>query len=115
MIDWSQIRENEINLCESGIEILDNSSFVLDNEITKSHKNGITISGENPSTQCTPMIWRNVISSCGQYGLITTGVQSEPDIRGNIIQANRKAGIKIMNQAKAQIGGTTKQDIKFIP
>jgi len=110
-----QIRENEINLCEAGIEIFDNSSFVLDNQIIKSHKNGITIVGNNPSTRCTPMIWRNVVTSCGWYGVITTGIQAEPDIRGNIISYNRKAGIKITDQARAQIGGTTKQDIKFIP
>lgn len=44
-----------------------------------------------------------------------SGSQAEPDIRGNIITQNRKAGIKVGECAKAQIGGTTKQDIKFIP
>jgi hypothetical protein len=36
-------------------------------------------------------------------------------VRGNIIKQNRKAGIKITEQAIAHIGGTEKADIKFIP
>jgi len=93
----------------------DNSSFILDNKIEKMHKNGISITGHDRSTRAIPNIWRNVINSCGHYGILTTGIQSEPDIRGNIIISNRKAGIKVCEYAKAQIGGTAKMDIKFIP
>ena len=39
----------------------------------------------------------------------------EPDIRGNIIESNRKAGIKITEFAVAHIGGTSKEDIKTLP
>ncbi len=43
------------------------------------------------------------------------GGQCNPDVRGNIIKANRKAGIKLTEEAIAHIGGTEKADIKFIP
>lgn len=43
------------------------------------------------------------------------GGQCNPDVRGNIIKQNRKAGIKLTEDAIAHIGGTEKADIKFIP
>ena len=73
------------------------------------------MTGNDGSTRCCPIIWRNTISICGLYGIIAEGAQSEPDIRGNIISQNRKAGIKVTDFAQAQIGGTAKIDIKFIP
>jgi hypothetical protein len=42
-------------------------------------------------------------------------VRCEPDIRGNVISENRRAGIKLTEGAVAHIGGTNKVDIKFIP
>jgi hypothetical protein len=42
-------------------------------------------------------------------------VHCEPEIRGNVIIENRKAGIKLTEGAIAQIGGCNKVDIKFIP
>lgn len=43
------------------------------------------------------------------------GESCEPDIRGNIIESNRKAGIKLTENAVAHIGGTSKDDIKVLP
>jgi|LakMenE01Jun11ns_1017448.scaffolds.fasta_scaffold8767666_1 hypothetical protein len=80
---------------------MNNSSFILDNTITKMHMNGIAMIGNDGSTRCCPIIWRNTISICGLYGVIAEGAQSEPDIRGNIIMQNRKAGIKITDNAQA--------------
>ena len=34
---------------------------------------------------------------------------------GNIIESNRKAGIKLSENATAQIGGTTQDDILILP
>lgn len=48
-------------------------------------------------------------------GILASGKQASPDIRGNIIIQNRKSGIKITELATAHIGGTSKTDIKFIP
>lgn len=73
----------------------------MDNTIEKMHNNGIDLSGDDGSTRCCPSIWRNNISVCGQYGILASGLQAEPDIRGNVIIQNRKAGIKITGYAKA--------------
>ena len=56
-----------------------------------------------------------MITSCGHNGIVIEGGQCNPDVRGNIIKQNRKAGIKLTELAVAHIGGTEKADIKFIP
>ena len=43
------------------------------------------------------------------------GQYCEPDIRGNIIESNRKAGIKLTDDAIAHIGGTTKEEVRVLP
>ena len=48
-------------------------------------------------------------------GILIDGRHCEPDIKGNIIANNRKAGIKIQNEAIAYIGGSCKDDIKTLP
>lgn len=102
-------------LNQTGIEILNNSSRIIDNLIAKAHENGIKVTGNDRSTRATPIIWRNQVNSSQHNGIICTGEQCEPDIRGNIVIQNRKAGIKLNENAQAHIGGTTKVDIKFIP
>ena len=62
-----------------------------------------------------PLIWRNKIEQCAFDGIIVFGQHCEPDIRGNIIANNRKNGIKIMKNAIAHIGGTSKNDILELP
>ena len=104
-----------MSLNEAGISILNNKSKVIDNMIDKAHQNGIVIEGFDKSTKCTPNIWRNKLRACGANGILVSGEQCDPDIRGNIIIQCRKAGIKINRDAIAHIGGTTKVDIKFIP
>ena len=61
------------------------------------------------------MIWRNRIEQCAFDGIIVYGQHSEPDIRGNVIANNRKSGIKLMKNAIAHIGGTSKDDILYLP
>ena len=102
-------------LNDCSIEILNNKSRIIDNLIEKAHENGIKIIGNDKSTRATPIVWRNQIKSCGHNGIACIGEQCEPDIRGNIIIQNRKAGIKLTEGAIGHIGGTTKVDIKFIP
>ena len=43
------------------------------------------------------------------------GEYCEPDIRGNYIESNRKAGIKLTELAVAHIGGTAKEDMESQP
>ena len=112
---WLQIVRNTFNLNEVGIEIYNNQSHIIENEIERSHENGIKITGTNRSQLCTAKVWKNTITSCGYNGIVIQGAQCNPDVRGNIIKANRKAGIKLTEEAIAHIGGTEKADIKFIP
>jgi parallel beta-helix repeat protein len=81
---------------------------VIDNFVEKSHENGVKIVGNTNATRAKPKIYRNKIFSCGYNGIVCMGEHCEPDIRGNIIESNRKAGIKITERATAHIGGTHK-------
>ena len=87
----------------------------MENEIERSHENGIKITGTERSQLCTAKVWKNMIASCGHNGIVIQGKQCQPDVRGNVIKQNRKAGIKLTDLAVAHIGGTEKADIKFIP
>lgn len=109
------IIKNSFNLNEVGIEIYNNQSHLIENKIERSHENGIKITGTNRSQLCTAKIWKNTINACGYNGIVIQGGQCNPDVRGNIIKQNRKAGIKLTEDAIAHIGGTEKADIKFIP
>ena len=62
-----------------------------------------------------PLIWRNKIDSSGLDGIFVYGPICDPDIRGNIITSNRKAGIKFTNFAKGHIGGTSREEINVLP
>ena len=109
------IIRNSFNLNEVGIEIYNNQSHLIENRIERSHENGIKITGTNRSQLCTAKIWKNTINACGYNGIVIQGGQCNPDVRGNIIKQNRKAGTKLTEDAVAHIGGTEKADIKFIP
>jgi hypothetical protein len=41
------------------------------------------------------------------------GEGCHPDIRGNLVDQNRKSGIKLCEQAQAHIGGTAKEDLNM--
>jgi len=88
---------------------------LIDNTIEKCFEDGIRVIGDDNSTCSSPLIWRNTIKACAMNGILASGKQASPDIRGNIIIQNRKSGIKITELATAHIGGTSKTDIKFIP
>lgn len=102
-----------INDC--GIEITNNRSKIFENYVEKSHENGIKIVGDSKSTRSMPSIWKNKISSCGCNGIICLGDSCEPDIRGNVIESNRKAGIKLTEMAIAHIGGISKEELDNLP
>jgi hypothetical protein len=104
-----------MSINDVGIEILNNKSKIIENIIEKSHENGIKILGDDKNTRSMPSIWKNRVFSCGYNGIICLGDFCEPDIRGNIIESNRKAGIKLSDNAIALIGGTSKDDIKTLP
>lgn len=109
------ILANEMHMCDIGVEILNNKSKVIENVVEKSHELGIKIVGDDNNTRCMPSIWKNRVFSCGQHGILCMGSFCEPDIRGNIIESNRKAGIKLTDDAIAHIGGTTKEEVRVLP
>lgn len=88
---------------------------MFDNQIAKSHEYGIQVVGDDNKTRSMPLIWRNKIEQCAFDGIIVFGQHCEPDIRGNVIANNRKSGIKIMKNAIAHIGGTSKEDLNELP
>ena len=104
-----------MSINDIGIEIFNNRSIIIENIIEKSHENGIKIIGDNKNTRSMPSVWKNRIFSCGYNGILCMGKFCEPDIRGNIIESNRKAGIKLSDNSTAHIGGTSKDDIKTLP
>lgn len=107
--------QNEIQICGIGIEVQNNKSKIFDNSISKSHEYGVQLFGDDNQTRCMPLVWRNRIEQCAYDGIIVFGEQCEPDIRGNIIANNRRSGIKLMKNAIAHIGGTSKEDILEVP
>jgi hypothetical protein len=102
-----------MNINDVGIEILNNRSKLIGNKIEKSHENGIKVVGDDKNTRATPTIWKNTIITCGYNGILCMGEFCEPDIRGNRIESNRKAGIKLTDLSTAHIGGTTKEDMQM--
>ena len=50
-----------------------NPSLLIDNEIEKSHKNGIYVLGADKSQMCTAVIWKNAITSSGFNGILVEG------------------------------------------
>ena len=62
-----------MNLNESGIEIFDNQSSIIDNMIERSHEDGIKITGTDKSQMCTAIVWKNSIISCGYNGILIKG------------------------------------------
>ena len=66
---------------------------------------------------CSPVVFRNHIEASTHSGISCEGLHCYPIIRSNIIELNRKAGIKLMNGARAHIGGSaaggSKSDLKM--
>lgn len=102
-----------MSINDIGIEVLNNKSKIVENVIEKSHENGIKVVGDDKNTRSMPSIWKNRIFSCGYNGILCMGESCEPDIRGNIIDSNRKAGIKLTDMSSAHIGGTSKEDLQM--
>ena len=47
----------------------------MENEIERSHENGIKITGTERSQLCTAKVWKNMIASCGHNGIVIQGKQ----------------------------------------
>jgi|LauGreDrversion4_2_1035121.scaffolds.fasta_scaffold71433_4 hypothetical protein len=102
-----------MSLNDVGIELLNNKSQLFENLIEKSHANGIFCASEGDQMGCLPNIWKNRVTQSGSSGIYCTGASCKPDIRGNVIDQNRKCGIKLCEDSSAHIGGTSKEDLSL--
>ena len=85
--------------------LLNNKSIVFENTIQKCHDDGIKIIGNSETQMAAPTIQKNYIEASTHNGIVIEGFSSCPMIRANIIEANRKSGIKLVENARAHIGG----------
>ena len=90
---------NDLSINDVGIEIDGNDSNIIDNSIEKSNKNGIWIRSRQGGRACQPKVFMNKIYNCGYNGILVTGELCNPEIKGNYIESNRKAGIKLFENA----------------
>ena len=63
--------------------------------------------------QACPLIQNNYIEASTHNGILCSGLNCRPLVRANIIQHNRKAGIKLQNKASADIGGHGLDDLNI--
>ena len=98
---------NEFQISSRGIDIFNNKSILFGNRIQKSHEHGISVVCNSPVElyKATPLIQKNYIESCTKNGIICEGFSCYPIIKANIIDSNRKCGIKLSDSARAHIGG----------
>lgn len=59
----AEIKENQLQGNNDGIELENNNSHVFNNEIDKSHGHGVMISCTLENTKCHPKIKGNIISN----------------------------------------------------
>ena len=106
---------NQMQINETAIELVNNKSILYANTIQKSHHDGVkcvcTADLFTKDNHTEPIIQKNYIEASTHSGIVCEGEYCDPKIRENIIETNRKAGIKLMNKAKAHIGGESPDDI----
>ena len=96
---------NESQICTRGIDIINNKSIVFGNKIQKSHDDGISVICNSDIDAACPLIQRNFIEACTHNGIVCEGFSCYPIIKANVIDSNRKTGIKLASSARAHIGG----------
>ena len=101
----AEILENILRDDNNGIEIYNNKTHIFNNEIDKSHGNGIMIVWDNKDKKWNPKIKGNIISSSKFNGIQISGKGTHAIINNNTIRSNRKWGIKLIEFSKADITG----------
>lgn len=86
----ADVRENQLIQNNDGIEIFNNKSNVMANEIEKSHGHGIFIHSKLKEGKFTPVIKGNSISNCKFNGIQVQGDGLRVTINNNTINNNRK-------------------------
>ncbi|CAI2360731.1 unnamed protein product [Moneuplotes crassus] len=101
----ADIRENQLIQNNDGIEVFNNKSTVIANEIEKSHGHGLLIHATLKEGKFNPTVKGNSISNCKFNGIQIQGDGLRVMIHNNTINNNRKCGIKVLDLAKADIVG----------
>lgn len=96
---------NTSSTCTRGIDIINNKSILFGNKIAKSHDDGISVICNSDTDAACPLIQRNFIEACTHNGIVCEGFSCYPIIKANVIDSNRKTGIKLASSARAHIGG----------
>lgn len=96
---------NEMQIDNTAVELINNKAIVYGNKIQKCHRDAIKISCNAEDLTCCPLIQRNYIEASVLSGIVVEGWKSYPIIKANVLEANRKIGIKLTNKARAHIGG----------
>ena len=104
---------NEMQINDVGILLFNNKSIIFENTIMKSHDDGIKIICNSKLDPACPLIQQNYIEASTHNGIVCEGLRCFPDIKANVLEANRKAGIRLIDNAQAHIGGSTFKDLNL--
>ena len=96
---------NEMQINNKAVELINNKAIVYGNKIQKCHRDAITILCDSDIHMCCPLIQRNYVEASVLCGIVVEGWKSYPVIKANVLDSNRKIGIRLGNKARAHIGG----------
>lgn len=100
----ANVVSNEIKSNSIGIILSNCSSKVISNKVVKSHKDGIQIfcSGEENDCNSSYINKNNIIAS-KLNGIFVSGDQCHPKIESNYVENNKKWGIIVTDNSRADI------------
>lgn len=86
----ADIRENQLIQNNDGIELFNNKSTIVANEVEKSHGHGLFIHSNFKEAKFSPNIKGNSISNCKFNGIQIQGDGLRATVQNNTINNNRK-------------------------
>ena len=95
--------KNNLYLDSIGIVIINSKTTINENKIKKSHQDGIQVRCINQGNVCCPIIKNNEIFESNSNGIYVEGDNANPKIINNIIENNKKWGIKLTGGAQIDI------------
>jgi nitrous oxidase accessory protein NosD len=94
---------NNIIDCNYGVLALSSDPYIFMNYISKSQENGILIKTKN-LLRSDALIKYNTVEKNLEYGIVLEGAENYTRVEKNHhINANRKAGIRISEQANVKV------------
>lgn len=97
------IRKNEINNNQTGIEIISSDPYIYENKISKNYQEGVRTKTLEDLV-CKPILHSNEITSNCLSGIYCSGINNCTKILNNsMVSYNKGPGIKIENEAHVLI------------